>query len=96
MRTADEVKERLQIYTQALYFSHAHRDELSPESMAKHRALEENIGLLQWCLGPSDGSRLTWGAAGRTLRFALGLIATKALSCFGRTPRTADSFDIPN
>lgn len=95
MRTADEVRERLQIYTQALYFSHAHRDELSPESLAKHRALEENIGLLQWCLAPPDPSHISWGSAGRTLRFALGLIASKALSCIGFTPRAANPPDTP-
>ena len=89
MRTADEVRERLQVYTQALYFSHAHRDELSPESLAKHRALEESIGLLQWCLAPPDPC-ITWRAAGRTLRFALGLVASKALSCIGFAPRAAD------
>jgi hypothetical protein len=61
--------------------------------LAKHKALEENIGLLQWCLAPPDPSRITWGAVGGTLRFAVGLVASKALSCIGFTPRAADSPD---
>ncbi len=80
MRTEEEIRERLSVYTQALYFSHAHRDELSPESLARHRAVEESIGLLQWCLEPTDRCRLSWGDAARALRQSLGLVAVKAFS----------------
>lgn len=96
MRTADEIRERLRTYTQALYFSHAHREELTGEALARHRALEENIGLLQWCLEPADPARLTWGAAGRALKAALGLFAQKAISRFGRGSRRADPTEAAN
>ena len=77
MRTADELEERLRLLTQALHFSHAHRNELSPEALARHRVVEENIALLSWCLEPADPSRLSWSAAGRALKQALGLVFLK-------------------
>ena len=90
MRPADELEERLRILTQALYFSHAHRNELTPEALAKYRALEENIGLLQWCLEPPDRATLTWGAVGRAVRWALGLFTLRL------RPQTAHDASCPS
>ena len=71
MRPREEVEERLRVLTQALYFSHAHRKELSEEARIKHRILEENISLLQWCLSESETHRVTWGTVREAFRFFL-------------------------
>ena len=90
MRPADELEERLRILTQALYFTHAHRKELTPEALAKYRALEENIGLLQWCLEPPDRTALTWGAVRRALKWSLGLLALRLFPQAAHDPSGAN------
>lgn len=69
MRPREEIEERLRVLTQALYFSHAHRDELSEEARVKLRILEENISLLQWCLSDADAPRVTWGTVREAFQF---------------------------
>ena len=71
MRPREEVEERLRVLTQALYFTHAHRKELSEEARIQHRILEENINLLQWCLSESEPPRVTWGTVRKAFHFFL-------------------------
>lgn len=69
MRPRQEIEEQLRLLTQALYFSHAHRKELSEEAQIKQRILEENIRLLQWCLSESETHPVTWGAVREAFHF---------------------------
>lgn len=80
MRPREEVEERLRVLTQALYFSHAHRDELSEEARVRLRILEENIGLLQWCLSESETHRVTWGTVREAFQFFLQTLRQKLSS----------------
>lgn len=82
MRPRHEIEERLHLLTQALHFSYAHRNQLSPEALVKHRALEESIGVLQWCLETPD-RRVSWHAIGEAFGAACGLLLAKL---FGRDP----------
>jgi hypothetical protein len=77
MRPREEIEERLRVLTQALYFSHAHRGELSEEARVKLRILEENISLLQWCLSDSDAPRVTWGTVREAFQFFLRVLGQK-------------------
>lgn len=77
MRPREEIEERLRVLTQALYFSHAHRDELSQEARVRLRILEENISLLQWCLSEPDARRVTWGRVREAFRFFVHLLCQK-------------------
>ena len=83
MRPREEMEERLRILTQALYFSHAHRDELSEEARVKLRILEENISLLQWCLSDSITPYVTWGTVREAFQFFLHLLRQRLST--GRT-----------
>ncbi len=85
MRTRKTIEERFRTLTQAYYFSSAHRKELSDEALAKHRALEENIGLLRWCLETPDPQELTWQNVREAFAWALGLFARKLFGRFGKT-----------
>ena len=96
MRSRREIEERLHLLTQALHFSYVHRKELSPEALAKHRALEECIGVLQWCLEIPD-RRVSWQAVGEAFGAACKLLAARLL---GRSPerehdRSAESTEAP-
>lgn len=89
MRTREEIEERHRVFTQAFYFTSAHHGELSEEARAKQRALEENIGLLQWCLEDPDSESLTWDAVRRAFVTAFGLLFRKLFSRPGKsTPGT--------
>lgn len=69
MRPREEIEERLRVLTQALYFSHVHRKELSEEAQIRQRILEENIRLLQWCLSESETHRVRWGTVREAFHF---------------------------
>ncbi len=77
MRPREEMEERLRVLTQALYFSHAHRDELSEEARGKLRILEENISLLQWCLSDSASPHVKWETVREAFQFFLHLLRQK-------------------
>ncbi len=86
MKPRREVEERLHLLTQAFHFSNVHRKELSPEALAKHRALEECIGILQWCLEIPD-RKVSWQAVGEAFGTACRLLVVKL---FGRNPEGKD------
>jgi hypothetical protein len=77
MRLREEIEERLRVLTQALYFSHVHRGELSEEARVKLRILEENIHLLQWCLSETDVRHITWGTVREAFHFFAHLLWQK-------------------
>lgn len=77
MRPREEMEEQLRVLTQALYFSHAHRDELSEEARIRLRILEENISLLQWCLSDSDTHHVTWNTVREAFQFFLHVLRQK-------------------
>ncbi len=79
MRLREELEERLRVLTQAYFFSNAHRSELSDEARVKHRILEENINLLQWCLSETDSNNITWGTVREAFNFFLKLVWQKTL-----------------
>ena len=85
MRTRKAIEERFHTLTQAYYFSYAHRKELSDEALAKHRALEENISLLRWCLKTPDPQELTWQNVREAFAWAFGLFARKLFGRFRKT-----------
>ncbi|MDP6778926.1 MAG: hypothetical protein QGI83_19390 [Candidatus Latescibacteria bacterium] len=76
MRSRREIEERLHLLTQAFHFSYVHRKELSPDALAKHRALEESIGVLQWCLEIPD-RRVSWQAVCEAFGAACRLFVLK-------------------
>lgn len=77
MRPREEIEERLRVLTQALYFSHAHRDELSEEARIRLRILEENISLLQWCLSDPDAGHIRWSTVREAFQFFLRVLRQK-------------------
>ena len=82
MQTRKTIEKRLQTLIQAYGFSHAHRGELSEEARVKLRALEENIGLLQWCLEEPEPQAVTWQTVREATAAAWGLLRQKL---FGRS-----------
>jgi hypothetical protein len=83
------MEERLRVLTQALYFSHAHRDELSEEGRVKLRILEENISLLQWFLSDSVTPHVTWETVREAFQFFLHVLRQKL--SMGRSPSPGPS-----
>ena len=84
MRTRQAIEKRFRTLAQAYHFSHVHRKELTGEALAKHRALEENISLLRWCLENSDPKELTWQDVRETFAAAAGLLLQKLFGGFRR------------
>ena len=85
MQTRKAIEKRLQTLTQAYGFSHAHREELSEEARAKLRALEENIGLLQWCLEEPEPQAVTWQTIQEATATAWDLFRQKLSGRSGET-----------
>lgn len=95
MRTQKEIQERLRILTQAYHFSFAHHRELSDEARTKHRALEENIRLLQWCLEDPGPEEVTWRAVRGLFGTAFRLLVRKLVGRFGADAGSSAESDPP-
>ena len=83
MRTKKEIEGQLRTLTQAYYFSSVHRGELSEDARVKHRAMEESIRLLRWCLEQPDAAECTWQAVRQTFAEAFRLLRQVLFGRFG-------------